>query len=152
MITASIVRINGHKLSLVPRRGTYEAMPGDSTLCFIATILEEEWGLKGVDAVDARTMLVREKVRKLASPFALRYIHLLDYAIPGLDFSASIADASMPPGAEATMLVTMAAGFVVSSMKKQKRVFVCDNAHSLDFHSWMALRGMFNSSEKNMML
>ena len=90
--------VGQHKIALAPRDGTYEAMSGDAPLNFVRTVLEEQWHLEPHLSIDARTALVREEVQKLASPFALSYIGLLEYVLPGLQLNAGDLEASLPPG------------------------------------------------------
>ena len=79
MIEETRERINAHKLDIGPSKGRYESMPGDGTLHFVAALLSEQWQLNEDMSVDARTTMVKSEVRKLASPFASKYIKLLEY-------------------------------------------------------------------------
>ena len=151
MLQETVQALNRHKLSITPRKGSYETLSGDPYLCFIATILEEQFHLTDEMTIDARTALVKSEVQKLGSTYANKNVSLLEFVIPGLAFRRDSSTA-LPPGSVFTVITRMVSGIIVSAVKKEKAVFVCDNAHALDVQSWTALRIIFRGSEKNLML
>ena len=126
-------------------------MPGDPSLRFISTILEEIWNLKPSMSLDARTSVVKSEVQKLASPFAMKHLGLLEFVIPRLDFRRNSA-ISMPSSSIFPLLVRMLGGFIVTDIRGRKRALVCDNAHGLDLQSWKALRMIYSALERNILL
>ena len=151
LLEEAIKCIEGHKLSMTPRNGQFEAMSTDRSLSFIAAILSEQWNLDPAQSKDARTNIVRTAVKSIAVPFAMKHIGLLGHVIPNLDFRKNSV-ASMPPASLFSILVRMVSGFLVAGVRKGKTVILCDNAHCLDLQSWKALRAVFKSLPKNMLL
>ena len=97
-------------------------MPGESTLAFIAALLEEQWNLDSSMAINARTTLVKAEIAKLASPFVMKHIGLLEYVVEGLSFKlGDDAVESLPPGSVFTILVRILAGIILVDLKRRKR-------------------------------
>ena len=151
MIEETVDIIDRYKLAIGPLRGRYETMPGDGPLSLITAVLTEQWQITNNMSVDARTTVVKSKVSKLGSMFAMQHIGLLQFVIPGISFRRD-STVSMPPGSAFTILVRMVSGIVVADLKARKRVMCCDNAHSLDVQSWASMSSIFRGLEKNFLL
>ena len=152
MLESACECVHRHKIALRPRNGTYEAMSGNAALSFVSAVLEEQWNLTGNLSIDSKTALVREEVQKLASPFAMSYIGLLECVIPGLALNAEDLEESLPPGSVYAILLRMVSAFIISDVKHGKKAFVADNAHLLSVQTWSVLRNLFISLERNFML
>ncbi len=128
-------------------------MPGERTLAFVVALLEEQWHLDASMAINARTTLVKAEIAKLASPFVMKHIGLLEYVIEDLSFKLEDdAAESLPPGSVFTILIRILAGIILVDLKRTKRVVVCDNSHSLDLQSWTVLKNIYKALRKNLLL
>ena len=138
MLIEAVEYIDGHKLPVLPNNGNYEVMPGDLTMSFMTAVFKEMWNISDSMTADAKTTIVKAEILRLASPFVVKHMSLMEYVIPNLCFGEELAS-SVPASSTFVVLVRMVAGLLVFNLKARKKVLVCDNAHGLDIQTWNAL-------------
>ena len=87
----------------------------------------------------------------LAVPFFSKHTHLLTLVFPNLSLALGTKEfrGRLSSG---TILLQMLTGCITCNVKREKAVFVCDNAHCLDLQSWASLRTLFKLLRKNFFL